>query len=415
MSPSIPTIDDAYRQYAELLLRRHRLLLQSKDKDPQTEEIEDQLTEVWEKLDDIQRHSLSGIGSDLNWIRRRTKPPPRGRKQNDVTQQEIHELLAKKASNDWHGVLFSLRVCAPVISPEKLAYLRASAYDAIGFYHFASTFYDLAAEIEPGNSSIAVLALRAVELSDPDTAQMRAAQILDAPLRYPCVAVLLSAVMVLREKERKRAPIDKERFAGILRGSIERLPLEPPSEATNVMVYHQAAIGFEVVEDFPSALQCYEDGLKFAPDHDGLLVGKGLLLYGSDSAKAVEAFGRAVRNGTPLLWPYFFLAHQYLLNGQFALSLGHGGEACKRAISDPVRAELLEWAAICQCELSFPEEAVRLLFQKAVALDPSNARIARNFGAFEAAKAQEGQAAWEIEKEQALKVRRAPRSLPIAA
>jgi hypothetical protein len=71
-----------------------------------------------------------------------------------------------------------------------------------------------------------------------------------------------------------------------------------------------------------------------------------------------------------------------MVNAKYRDSLEILPEAWRLATTDPVRAELLEWQAICLSELTFPPEVIRSLFEKAVMLDSHNTRIARNFAAF---------------------------------
>jgi hypothetical protein len=52
--------------------------------------------------------------------------------------------------------------------------------------------------------------------------------------------------------------------------------------------------------------------------------------------------------------------------------------------SDAAKSQLEEWRAISQAELGFPSEAVRVGFEAAVRLDPSNELARRNQVAFEA-------------------------------
>src|SRR6266852_7963618 len=95
MSSFNPTMDAAFRESAELELRCHHLLLDGKENDPEILAAEDRMTALWEKLDENQRRSLNGMGSDLNWVRRKGEPPPRGRqKPEDVTSIEQQELAA---------------------------------------------------------------------------------------------------------------------------------------------------------------------------------------------------------------------------------------------------------------------------------------------------------------------------------
>jgi hypothetical protein len=152
MSPFDPTIDDVFREYADLELRCHHLLLAGEENTPKTVAAEDRMEELWDKLDEVQRRSLSGMGSDLNWVRRNGEPAPKGRKTaEEVTPTEQQELAAAMERKDWHTILHFLRLCAPVLSAADLATLRGRAYDALGFPDYASVFFDQAAAWESGN------------------------------------------------------------------------------------------------------------------------------------------------------------------------------------------------------------------------------------------------------------------------
>src|SRR5438477_11209697 len=63
MSPNTPTVDDLYRRYADLLLEHHRLLYAGREDDAETEAVEEEMTQLWERLDLTQRGSLAGLGS----------------------------------------------------------------------------------------------------------------------------------------------------------------------------------------------------------------------------------------------------------------------------------------------------------------------------------------------------------------
>jgi hypothetical protein len=93
----------------------------------------------------------------------------------------------------------------------------------------------------------------------------------------------------------------------------------------------------------------------------------------------------AIRHGSPLIWPYAFLAHHNLANARFEECL----RLCQRALSmrgsPAVMSEVSEWMAIAQAQLGFPADMVRASFDNAVRLDPSNERAKKNLAAFEAA------------------------------
>src|SRR5947209_7469104 len=138
MGPYSPTVDNLYRRYADLLLQHHRLLSEGKAADAEIEKLEEEMTRLWDRLDATQRQSLSGLGSDLNWVRRQCHLAPRGRRPEDVTKQDFDFLAKAGKDGDWHSLLHYLRLCAPRTSPFQLAYLRASAWAGLGFPQFAS-------------------------------------------------------------------------------------------------------------------------------------------------------------------------------------------------------------------------------------------------------------------------------------
>jgi tetratricopeptide (TPR) repeat protein len=402
-----PTIDAAFREYAELELRCHYLLLEGKENAPETLEAEDRMTALWEKLDEVQRRSLKGMGSDLNWVRRKGQPPPKGRKgSEEVPPTEQQELVTAIGAKEWHKVLHYLRLCAPSFPVDALAHHRARIYEALGLPNYASTFYEQAADLDPANADIGLKALSTMKKSRPASAVRRAEKIIGLPLRCPPAVLALAAAMILQRDETDGRPIDGQRFSALLNDVVKRLQLEPANEA-RIVAYQAAAAGFEVLDDLTAAMRCLDEGLKLSPNTDELLVFKGLLQYGSQPNQAVDAFAKLTQRGTRNVWPYVFLAHFYLLKRNYGASLEMGREAWARDATNPVRAQLLEWQAICQTQLQYPREVIRPIFEKAISLDPSNSWIARNLAAFDARVAQTNQSEWHIEEAPPLMTRRA--------
>jgi hypothetical protein len=150
MHPLAPNVDAIYRNYAELLLRRHHHRLEGRDEDQETEQLEEDLSALWEKLDEAQQRSLNGMGSDLNWVRRRGTPPPRGRRAEGVTEEDRGLLADAESRKDWHAALHYLRVCAPVLPVEDLARRRAAAYAGVGLPAYADVCRGLAGHAADG-------------------------------------------------------------------------------------------------------------------------------------------------------------------------------------------------------------------------------------------------------------------------
>jgi hypothetical protein len=153
-----PRTDAAYREYAEKQVRRHFLLIEGKGDSDEADQIEERLAVLWEDLDEAQRRSLNGIASDLNWLRRRGVPPPKGRAVSDVTEVELRELQTAQDAQDWHASLYHLRVCAPALPPDLLAHHRATRYQKLDFPQISAAFADLAVELSRDNSQVGRLA-----------------------------------------------------------------------------------------------------------------------------------------------------------------------------------------------------------------------------------------------------------------
>ncbi len=137
-------IDVTFRNYAELLLRHYHLLLAGKEDDPETDSVEDLLSSVWEKLNEAQRRSLNGMASDLNWVRRGGTPPPKGRRPEEVAEEDKRLLTEAEAGKNWLAVLHYLRMCAPVLETDDLAQRRAAAYAGLGLPAYAEVCRSLA-------------------------------------------------------------------------------------------------------------------------------------------------------------------------------------------------------------------------------------------------------------------------------
>jgi len=148
MSDFTPNSTEEFRRYVELQLSRHRLLIEDKSNSPELEEIEDELTELWEALDDVQRQCVRGMSSDLNFVSRLGQTAPKGRQSKDVDDDDLQEMMAMKSRKDWYGFLHYLRLCRPVFVAIQVARFRATAYTEMGLPGYAQKFSQLAVQLE---------------------------------------------------------------------------------------------------------------------------------------------------------------------------------------------------------------------------------------------------------------------------
>lgn len=147
MSTLDPILDENFREYVDIQLRRHSLILEGRTESAELQSLEDRMDALWEGLDENQRRSVRGMSSDLNWILRKGEPPAKGRPASEVTQEEQEELLTAQGLHEWHAVLHYLRICAATIPPARLAYFRGMAYWNIELPKYSTCFYKLAADL----------------------------------------------------------------------------------------------------------------------------------------------------------------------------------------------------------------------------------------------------------------------------
>lgn len=152
-------LDALYREYAGILLRRHVLLVAGKAEGDEADALEDELSAVWEALDEPRRQSLKGVGSDLNWVRRDGAPAPKGRRAEEVDSQEMERLAVVEAARDWPATLHFLRLYAPLLPQHDLARRRQRAYEGAGLPDLARVFGAFADRIAPAPDRAGVVGL----------------------------------------------------------------------------------------------------------------------------------------------------------------------------------------------------------------------------------------------------------------
>jgi hypothetical protein len=132
MDTFTPRMDEVYLEYAKRLLRHHELLTEGKESANETSQVEDEMTELWDQLDAIQRKSLSGLGSDFHWVRRDGRPAHWAPGARELSPEDRTALDEARARADWHRLLHQLRVCAPSLPTIDLAEQRAEIWSTLG-------------------------------------------------------------------------------------------------------------------------------------------------------------------------------------------------------------------------------------------------------------------------------------------
>jgi tetratricopeptide (TPR) repeat protein len=388
----------AYRAMARGIRELHQLLAAGKEDTPEADAICDATDGPWQALSEVERSRVRNLSEDLYSL---AEPPPTPQPMTSQTQGKLLEVIEARKQGDWDRALDLVRQLRANLDPAVVSYLRGTVWLEAGDPGTAALFFGHAANLEPTNAKYLAMALHALNSVDPAAAETRAEEILNDPEKYPPVAVAHAADITFMSARIRCGPEANqlfERLEPILKSALTRTAPGDPSEgdkSTSLMLLALLGFGNEFLGKTQAALDCYSRGLEVDPDNDALLVARGILLYGT-SARAITDLERAIQQGTPLIWPYVFLAHSNLVNGSFDACRRLCEQALRIGASGPVLSEVSEWLAIALAELGFPAEMVRASFDGAIRLDPTNERAKRNRAVFEAATPPIAQTRWEM-------------------
>lgn len=366
------------------LHRLHAFDSQGRNEEPEADALRAQMEGPWHSLSEGEKKRLRGLSEDLYSIGR-----PHLQELSREAQKKLLEALEARKEQEWDKALDLLRSWGKHLDPAGLAFLRGSVWSEAGDDATASLFLEEAARLEPENSNYEMMRLSTLGKSDPAAALAKARTILAGDQSYSTGVVIWAAEICFlsarRLPEEKLQLVLKELISILHRTMQKQVAPVDHLSPREVHSYSLAAalLGFSYdhLGEREQALHWYNFGLAMSPDNENLLVARAILRYGA-SPTAVHDFQQALRLGSSIVWPYFFLAHHYLVNNQ----LSDCRRICEQALSLPAsnvaRSNLFEWFAISQAELGFPSDQVRASFEDALRLDPMNERLRGNFDRF---------------------------------
>jgi tetratricopeptide (TPR) repeat protein len=380
----------SYIQSIQGLRRLHEMTLTGEDESPEAEAVRDGLDGPWTRLSEVEQKRITGLSEDLYSI---SDPPEESVPPHPQVQRKLLEFYQAQKSGDWDKALELLRCWKKYLDPALLSFLRGAIWREAGDYETAVLFYRHAAQLDPSDVQFAVMYLSTLDKTDPVAADERARDILVNDEAYQPIVVMQAAYVLTKSMPRGATAnyqSELHTLTQVLERTLGRLQSDQstsPSafEWTNVT----GLLGFcyGQLGDFQKSLRLYNLGMAADPENEGLLVARGILRYGVE-ANAAQDFEQAIRSGSKMVWPYFFLAHHYLVNNVFEECRKMSEQALEFPASDEVRAYLNEWLAISETELGFPPERIRAKFEAAKRLAPDSDRIRRNLDGFENAIAQ---------------------------
>ena len=370
------------------LLRMHRLAADGLFESPEADAIRDAMDAPWQGLSDVERKRIGGLSEDLNAISEITSAEPPSMI-NPQAQAKLVQAGEARWRGEWDKALELLRRWGKHASPALVSYLRGAIWRAAGDAGTAAVFFEHASRLEPENGGYQAVLLHVLKTADPVEAATRAEKILkDSEARTPIVVIQAAEVAyrAARKLSESEAGPTFLRLILVLERSLLRMDgiedMDGPD--LTVMALSLLATCYQRLGDARRAYEYYSRAIQRDPMNEALLIARGLVAYGT-SLRAAADFEQAISLGSTLVWPYYFLAHYYLVNNRFEdcrLMCEPGlGKPC----STRVKSELYEFLALAQAGLGYPEELVRGAFENAIRVDFSNDRAHRNLKRFETA------------------------------
>ena len=361
----------------------HQLIADGKGDEPEADAVRDSLDAPLASLSKSERERARMLSEDLYSLTE-LKPDRVLKAASADAQASFQAIYNAKQRRQWDVVLDLIRKWQDYLPLVVLSHLRGSTWAEAGKYEIASAFYAKAADIEP-KGNYPALYLDALSKSNPAKAKGVAEKVVNSPEDYSAPTVIQAAHVLAaaaRPLPANEARAIETELIPVVEGAMQALERDKKQESESYLV---AALligsAYEHKGDTRAAYDYYSRGLSVDPQNDALLILRGMLMYGINSG-AISDLELSVKLGSKTIWPYFFLAHHYLVSDRF----DDCRKFCERALdlraSAPMRSELQDWLAIAEAQLSFPAERVRRLFEDAIRLDPHNERAKKNLSTF---------------------------------
>jgi tetratricopeptide (TPR) repeat protein len=375
-----------YRAVVRGLLQMHRLTLEGRDESEEAEALRESMDEPWYSLSESERKRVTGLSEDLFWV----SDNQVAQKPTDMNPQAQTKLIAAyeaRQRGEWDRALELLRRWGKHVPPALVSYLRGAIWAAAGGPEVAVAFFEHSCHLEPENGNYKAVLLNSLKRADPERAIAEAEKILEASEANSPFAVGIAAEIVsnsTKELPPVEAQATYQRLIPIVNRTLARIrgDSEFDNQALLGMTLSLLALAHDRIGDTKSAVNYFSEAIRTDPTDDALLIARGLILYGN-AGSAVSDFEEAVKLGSPVVWPYYFLAHHYLSNNR----LEECRSMCERGLlkqaPDRAKSQLYDWLGISQAELNYPAPAVRASFESAIRLDPTNERARENLSTFE--------------------------------
>lgn len=368
----------AFNRYVELLLEHERAVVRGDQE--AADRIADEACDLNTHFSYEENQWLHGLSGDLKVLSGNHTFFP-----TSLTTQEIKKaVLLAIQRGDAETALTHLRH-ASFLNREFLAYFFAQAYEIEGYTALALDFMRCAIQLEPGQEFFICMLLQMLDRAGQIDEAIPLAQ--ESLSRSNATSVLvIASAGTLRMATRM---MDDEEARPLLEQATEALKRLLDSQESVARLdpesYYMAlwllASCNDALSNRDEALRLYSVLINLNPTDGDAYAMRGKLLIGIDNTAAIADYGMAVSLNTHALAPYLVLANEALKRGRFKEAhLLSSTVLSFKKINNESKAAALEFLAISSFELGGKERAkATSLFEQAVALDPHNERLQRNF------------------------------------
>jgi tetratricopeptide (TPR) repeat protein len=275
------------------------------------------------------------------------------------------------------------------VSQAQLAYSRAFCYEHLRDWPAAAIFYADAIRQLPEDPEL-LFSTAGVPLSLAGSGDLAEAwRYVEYQLEALPNAVTFITASLIRFHQAPQAR-DEETRSHLLAEQVEyvekgwqhfqRLPdnLRRHQDLRRYMVlgFEVAALALERSGNPARAREFCDEAIAFDPQVSGPWTLRGTMTYPGQEATA--DFLEAIRLGEPNYYPFYFLAHARLVEGDLVQAVSWIRQALERRPSRKIAVQLYFWLAIAQRSLGANRDEVLELLQKACSLDPENELLQRD-------------------------------------
>jgi tetratricopeptide (TPR) repeat protein len=372
----------------------HELFVAGKRLSVEVKELRDLIDEPYAELTEAQTERIEGLSVDLFDVEKITSEPAYQVKPE--TDPRIIAAVDALHSEQFDKALQILRECKDCPPFGRISYYRARIWELLGEPEIAWVFYEHAGQLNPSNEEYKAAALGAFVVVHPEKGMNTVSAIIEKPSDFPVLVVIKACEVkfdaALRALESDNVASDYQDIVDGLHNALERLPKPPNprkiSDAQPVysLVCCMLATCCRNLGLYDPAFHYYTIAIGLDPLNHTLLTSRGALAYGRslfEDEFAFADFDRAVRCGSDMAVPFYYMGHYLLRRGLFEYAIRCFDEGLKGKGGVRLKSEMVELKAIALAGFGAGESEIVENFQWAERIDATNQRIAQNLAVYQ--------------------------------